>query len=103
MTCRKALEPLETKVRNCEVTPQALWPVAKSLMKRDGPKAPAAVHGPLGIIYHLNEEANVTVNCLEKQFTSHNLCDDNMSDEWRLESKFYSHLQTAPYWENKIL
>jgi hypothetical protein len=39
MTGRKALEWWETKVGNCEVTPQALWPTAKSLMKRDGTKA----------------------------------------------------------------
>jgi hypothetical protein len=58
MTCRKALER-ETKVGNCEVTPQTLWPIAKSLMKRDGPKAPVAVHGRLGITYHPNEKAEV--------------------------------------------
>jgi hypothetical protein len=46
-------------------------------MKRDGPKAPTAVHGPLGITYHLNEKTNVIVDCLENQFTSHNLCDEN--------------------------
>jgi hypothetical protein len=52
-TRRKALERWETKVRNCEVTPQAVWPIAKSLTKNDGPKAPTAVHGPLGIKYYL--------------------------------------------------
>jgi hypothetical protein len=31
-----ALERWETKVGNCEVTPQALWPIAKSVMKKDG-------------------------------------------------------------------
>jgi hypothetical protein len=45
MTCRKAPERWETKVWNCKITPQVLWPIAKSLMKRDGPKAPIAVHG----------------------------------------------------------
>jgi hypothetical protein len=59
MTCRKALERWETKVGNCEVTSHAVWPVAKSTMKRDGPKAPTTVHGPFGITYHLNEKANV--------------------------------------------
>jgi hypothetical protein len=49
MTHRKALERRETKLGNCEVTPQALWPIAKSLRKRDGPKSPTAIHGPLGI------------------------------------------------------
>jgi hypothetical protein len=31
---RKALELWEAKVRNCEVTPHALWPIAKSLRER---------------------------------------------------------------------
>jgi hypothetical protein len=46
-------------------------------MQRDEPKAPTAVHGPLGIIYHPNEKANVIADCLENQFTSHDLCDEN--------------------------
>jgi hypothetical protein len=33
------LERWETKIENCEVTPQAIWPIAKSLTKRGGPKA----------------------------------------------------------------
>jgi hypothetical protein len=58
MIHRKALEQWETKVANCEATPHAMWPIAKSLMKRDGPKAPTAVHGPLGVTYHPKERAN---------------------------------------------
>jgi hypothetical protein len=46
-------------------------------MKRDGPKAPTAVHGPLGTTYHSNEKANVIVDCLDNKFTSHDLCDEN--------------------------
>jgi hypothetical protein len=46
-------------------------------MERDGLKAPTAIHGPLGIIYQLNEKANVIADCLENQFTSHDLCDEN--------------------------
>jgi hypothetical protein len=46
-------------------------------MKRDGPNAPTAIHGHLEITYHLNEKANATADCLENQFTSHNLCDEN--------------------------
>jgi hypothetical protein len=77
MSCRKSLEQLETKVRNCEVTPQALWHIEKSLMKRDGLKAPTAIHGPLGITYCLNKNVNMILDCLENWFTSHNLCDEN--------------------------
>jgi hypothetical protein len=77
MICRGALEWWETKVGNSEVTLQALWPIVKSLVKRDGPRAPTAVHVPLGITYHPYEKANMTVNYLENQFTSHDPCDEN--------------------------
>jgi hypothetical protein len=40
----KALERWKT---NCEVTPQAIWPIAKSLPKRVEPKASSAIHGAL--------------------------------------------------------
>jgi hypothetical protein len=73
MTSRKALEQWETKLGNCEVTPQDLWSIAQFFMKRYGPKAPIAVHGPLGMAYH----PNAYTDCLENQFTSHYLCDKN--------------------------
>jgi hypothetical protein len=76
MTHRKALEQWEMKVGNCEATPQALWPIVKSLMEKDGPKAPTTVHGPLGATYHLNEKANMIADCLENYFTSHVLYDE---------------------------
>jgi hypothetical protein len=41
MARRKALERWErweTKAEKWDVTPQAVWPIAKSLVKRDGPK-----------------------------------------------------------------
>jgi hypothetical protein len=50
-------------------------------MKRDGPKALTAVHGPLGITYPPNEKAKVTADCLENRFTSHDLCDENHKRE----------------------
>jgi hypothetical protein len=59
MTRRKTLKRWEIEVGNCAVTPHALWLIAKSLMKRDGPTAPTAVHGPLGITYHSNKKPNV--------------------------------------------
>jgi hypothetical protein len=77
MPRKKALERWKTKVGTCEVTSQALWLIAKSLMKRYGPKAPTTIHGPLGITYHPNARVNVIADCLENQFTSHDLCDEN--------------------------
>jgi hypothetical protein len=54
-----------------------MWPIAKSLTKTGGPKAPYAIHGPLGPIFYPVNKANIIANCLEEQFTVHNLleCD----------------------------
>jgi hypothetical protein len=65
------------KAGNCEVTPQALWPTAKSLMKTDTPKVRTAIHGSLGITYHQDEKDNDITDCLENHFTPHDLCDQN--------------------------
>jgi hypothetical protein len=58
-------------------TPQAIWLIAKSLLKRDGPKIPTAIHGASGLIFLPSEKANAIADCLEIQFTPHDLCDDN--------------------------
>jgi hypothetical protein len=85
MTRRKALERWGTKVVNSVVAPQELWSIAKSLMKRDGTKAPTAVEGSVGITYHPNEKVNQIADCLEKQFTSHDLF--NKNDERQMETR----------------
>jgi hypothetical protein len=43
MTRINALERWQTQIIKTEVTPQAIWPIAKSLLKRDGPRAPTAI------------------------------------------------------------
>jgi hypothetical protein len=40
---------------NTEATPQAIWPIGKSLINRDGPRAPTAIHGALGLVWQLPE------------------------------------------------
>jgi hypothetical protein len=88
------------KTGHCEITPQALWSNAKSLMKRDGPKEPTAVHGTLGITRHPNEKANMIAGCLENQFTSHDLCDGN--HERQVETTVQALLasvDSTPLWE----
>jgi hypothetical protein len=69
MTQKKALKRWETQIGNCTVTPQAIWHMAKSLMKRDGRRAPTAIHGSLGLKFYPTEKANVIADCLENQFT----------------------------------
>jgi hypothetical protein len=85
MTCKEALERWETKISNTEVTAQYIWPIAKSLLKRDGPRAPTAIHGLSGLKFHPSEKANAIVDYLENQFTHHDLCDEN--HERRVEAK----------------
>jgi hypothetical protein len=67
MTRTKALELWETKLSNTEATPQAIWPIAKSLLKRDGPRAPTAIHGPSDLKIHPSEKANAIADCLGNQ------------------------------------
>jgi hypothetical protein len=93
LTRRKALERWENKIANCEVTPQVIWPVAKSLMKRDGPRAPTAIHGSSGIKFHPLEKANAIADCLENLFALHDLCDYN--HERRVEARVQALLETV--------
>jgi hypothetical protein len=74
---KKALERWENKIENCEVTLQAIWPIAKSLTKRGAAKATTTIHGPLGPVFYPNEKANVIVNYLENLFTPHKVCDSD--------------------------
>jgi hypothetical protein len=62
---------------NTEVTPQAIGTIAKPPLKRDGPMAPTAIHGPSGLKFHPSDKANGLADCLENQFTHHDLCDEN--------------------------
>jgi hypothetical protein len=90
MTRKKALERWETKIVNTVVTPQAIWQIAKSLLKRDGPRAPTAIRGTSGLKFHLSEKANAIAHCLENPFTQHDLYDENHERRGRLEFKLCS-------------
>jgi hypothetical protein len=91
MTRKKALERWETMLANTEVTPQAIWPIAKSLANTDGPRAPITIHGPLGLKFHLQNKANAIADCLENQFTPHGQCDEN--HERRVEARVQALLE----------
>jgi hypothetical protein len=96
MTRKKALERWETKINNTEVTPQAIWSIAKYLLKRDGTRAPTAIHGPSGLKFHPSGKANAIADCLENQFTHHDLCNEN--HERRVEARVQTLLESV---ENK--
>jgi hypothetical protein len=65
----RRLTRTKKEIANTEVTPRTMWPVAKSPMKRDGPKAPTAIRGSFGPTFHPLGKANAIANCLENQFT----------------------------------
>jgi hypothetical protein len=95
MTRKKALERWETKIGSCEVSPQSIWPIAKSLLKKDGLRAPTAIHGPLGLKFLPLEKANAIADCLENPFTPHDLCDEN--HELRVEARVQALLEAADH------
>jgi hypothetical protein len=62
-------------------------------MKRDGRKAPTAIRSPLGSTFHPLEKASAIAYCLEKQFTSHDLCDEN--HKRRVDTRIQALLETV--------
>jgi hypothetical protein len=77
MTRRNAIERREIKISNFEVTPYAIWPLAKSIMKTVRPKAPTAIYGPAGLTSLPSEKTSVIADYLQNQFTPHDLCEEN--------------------------
>jgi hypothetical protein len=84
MTRKKTLERWEIKISNAEVTPEAIWPIAKSLLKRDGPRAPTAIHGASGLKFLPSEKTNAIADSLEIQFTPMSCVTKTMNGRWRL-------------------
>jgi hypothetical protein len=66
---------LRDEVGKCQVTPQAIWSIAKYFSERGGPKALSAIHGSLCPIFYLIDVAKITADCFENQFRVHGLCD----------------------------
>jgi hypothetical protein len=57
------------------------------------PEVSTAIHGLLGLKYHPEDKANAIADCLESQFTPHDLCDGN--HEWRVEARVQALLEAA--------
>jgi hypothetical protein len=66
----------------CEVPPYEGWT-----------KGRTAIHGASGLKFHSSEKANAIADCLEIQFTPHDLCDEN--HERRVEAKVQALLETV--------
>jgi hypothetical protein len=59
MTRKKTLQWWETKIGNAEVNAQATWPIAKSILKRDGPRPQSAIHGSSGLKFQAYDRSSV--------------------------------------------
>jgi hypothetical protein len=93
MTHKKTMERSDTRMGNCEVTPQAIWPIARALLNRDASKAPTAIHGYSGLKFLPYDKANAIADCLENRFTHHDLCDAH--HERRVEAFVQDILETG--------
>jgi hypothetical protein len=93
MTRKMALERWKRKIGNTEVRPQAIWPIAKSLVKRDRPRAETDIHGASVLKFHPSEKAKAIADCSEIRFTPHDLCNENT--ERRVEAKVQALLENV--------
>jgi hypothetical protein len=57
----------------------------KSLIKRNGPKAPTSIHGPLSLNFLQVEKVHAIADCSKNNFTHHDLCDENHEGGWMIE------------------
>jgi hypothetical protein len=73
-------------------TPE-IWPIAKYLTKRGGQRAAIAINGLLGLNYQPVDKAKAIADCLENQFTPHNLCEEN--HEQQVEAKVQALLEAV--------
>jgi hypothetical protein len=62
-------------------------------MKRDGPRAPTAIHGSSGLKFHPLEKSNAIADSLENQFAPYDLYDYN--HERRVEARVQAMLETV--------
>jgi hypothetical protein len=91
MARKKTLERWETKLEATELTPPA---IRQNCPNSDGPRAPTAIHGRLGLKYHPVDKANVIADCLENQFTPHDLCEEN-HERRRVEASGHALLEAV--------
>jgi hypothetical protein len=64
----------DTNLAKCEVTPQAIRPIAWSLTLRGGPKTPSANYSPLDSKFYTIDKADIITGCVGKQVRTRGLC-----------------------------
>jgi hypothetical protein len=65
----------EERKYQTEVTPEVIWPTAKSLITVDSPKRPAAIYGISEFQFNPLNKSNAIADFLENQLLSQDLCD----------------------------
>jgi hypothetical protein len=81
------------KMGNCEVAPQAIWQISKSLIKRSEPRALTAILGSLGVKFLLLYKINSIADNWESKFTPHILREGNRV--WRVEARVQALLKAV--------
>jgi uncharacterized protein YlaI len=86
---------------NCEVTPQAICPMARAMLNRNAAKVTTAFHGYSDLKFLPYNKANAIAECLENRFTHHYMCDE--SHERRVENIVQDIIETenTATWKKK--
>ena len=63
-------------LKKFDITLQAIWPITKFLVKRDGAKTPNAGYGHLDLKIQASGKTNV-IAFLSGKLSRHNLCYEN--------------------------
>jgi hypothetical protein len=80
MTKKMLKEQWDTKMENCEITPQVIWPMAKTMLNKDAPKFPSMIHGYSSLKFLPLEKANAIADFLK--IVSYNMiCEENHERE----------------------
>jgi hypothetical protein len=93
MTRTKTVERWEKICKFCEVTPQANWPIAKSLLKRDGPKAPWSFRHQISPVRKSQRDYRLSGKSHHVTYVR------TMNGGWRLESKLFLTRGQQPSWK----
>lgn len=93
MVWKRSLERWIKSLANCEVTPQAISSIAKSLTKWGEPQAPSAIHGPLGPIFYPIDKANIITDGLGNMLRAYGLC--NCDNRRHMEAQVEALLATV--------
>jgi hypothetical protein len=92
LTRKRALERWKTRLESTEATPQAIWPIARSLLKGMG-QGHQLHSWYLGLKFHATGKTNPIADCLENQTTARDMYHEN-HERW-VEARVQALLESA--------